>query len=106
MQRKLWSEDDRVACWTRWVEEMEDYALDPFEYLEALSVRDDVEMLLQVTGDQRAVDVVVPIDARFEALTETGDRFAMRFATQAGEGWWWSRVPADPGALAYLFEDQ
>jgi hypothetical protein len=57
-----------------WVRELEYGPLDQFEYLGALQRRDEVELRLQLSGDQLILDVVAEIDAR-EALTVEDNRF-------------------------------
>lgn len=94
-----------IERWDAWVQRLEQHPLDQFEYLGALEMRDEVESWLQISGDQRAMDEVDAIDHRFATLTLEDDRFAIRFASQAGVGWWWNRLPSDPAAQDYLVRD-
>lgn len=94
-----------IERWTSWVNEIEDHPLDQYEYLGALQHRDELELWLQIGGDQAAVDAVADIDARFEALTLDDSRFADHFSAQAGAGWWWERMPSDAEAQQYITQD-
>jgi hypothetical protein len=94
-----------VERWRSWVCEMEEHPLDQYEYLGALEHRDEVETWLQISGDQAAMDAVDEIDAIFEGVTCEDGRFADHFAAQAGDGWWWNRLPSDPAAQQYLVQD-
>jgi hypothetical protein len=94
-----------IERWRSLVREMEEHTLDQYEYLGALEHRDQIEIWLQITGDQAAMDGVADIDARFENVTCEDGRFADHFAAQAGNGWWWKRVPSDPKAQQYIFDD-
>ena len=91
--------------WTAWVQELGEHPLDQFEYLGLLSHRDIIAAWLEVRGDNRTRDTVDEIDADFEGLTVEDSRYAEHFSTEAGPGWWWQRVPADPEALSYLTQD-
>jgi len=44
-------------------------------------------------------------DADVQLLTVEDAHYAERFSAQAGSGWWWRRVPADPDGLSYLTQD-
>lgn len=85
--------------------ELEDHPLDQYEFLGALVCRDALEMWLQIHGESDAWDATEEVDARFESVTADDDRFALHFAKQAGSGWWWGRLPADPAALDYIASD-
>jgi hypothetical protein len=91
--------------WAAWVQELDDHPLDKFEYLGLLSHRDALATWLEVHGDGRTRDTVDEIDADFEALTIEDSRYTERFSAQAGSGWWWRRLPADPEALRYVTRD-
>lgn len=80
-------------------------ALDQYEYLGALQVRDDLETWLNMNGHPAVADSVDEIDSRFEDLTSHDLRFAEHFAAQAGSGWWWSRMPRDSDARQYIVQD-
>jgi hypothetical protein len=84
---------------------MEQHPLDQYEYLGALEHRDELELWLQINGEQGAIDAVADIDARFEDLTCEDGRFAAHFASKGGQGWWWNRLPSDPEAQQYIFQD-
>jgi hypothetical protein len=91
--------------WSAWVSELEHGPLDQYEYLGALQNRDEVELRLQLSGDQHMMDLVAEVDARFEAATVEDSRFGERFSVEAGGGWWWRRFPADPRSQAYITQD-
>ena len=97
--------EDLRDRWATWVQELADHPLDQFEYLGLLSHRDSIATWLEVHGDGQIRDTVDEIDADFERLTEEDYRYYERFSAQAGPGWWWRRVPADPEALSYLTQD-
>ena len=94
-----------IARWDAWVQELEQQPLDQSECLGALQIRDEVESWLQISGDQQAMDEVDAIDHRFATITMEDGRFATRFTLQAGDGWWWHRLPSDPAAQDYLVKD-
>ena len=70
-----------------------------------LELRDELAWCLEVGDDQVAMDAVSDLDARFEVVTTEDGRFARHFAAQAGIGWWWQRMPADPEAQRYITQD-
>jgi hypothetical protein len=91
-----------IERWSSWVDELTDHPLDDYEYLGALVQRDEVELWLQISGDQAMMDAASTIDAEFEEITIEDSRFAEHFSTQAGTGWWWSRLPKAPESLRYI----
>jgi hypothetical protein len=46
------------------------------------------------------------IDADFQDLTVEDGRYRTQFASLAGPGWWWERLPADREALKYILQDR
>src|SRR5258708_18908571 len=90
--------------WRSWVREIEEHSLDQYEYLGALEHRDEVEMWLQISGDQAAMDAVADFDALFDAVTCEHGRFADHFYAQAGSGGLWELHPADPEAHQYILQ--
>lgn len=94
-----------IDRWASWVAELEDHPLDQYEYAGALELRDRLEVWLNVSGDQVAVNAVAEIDARFDDVTCEDDRFAIHFREEAGTGWWWLRMPSDPQAQDYITQN-
>jgi hypothetical protein len=91
--------EQKIERWGRWIDEFEEHPLDEFEFNAMLEVRDEAEELLEVLGDNDAASELDAVDARFERLTLVAPDRVTRFL---GQGWWWSRIPSDPEALAYF----
>jgi hypothetical protein len=94
---------DRVRAaleqWERWIAELERHPLDRFEYEAALGAREDLHDLLEIAGDEELWKEADVVDARFVDLTTENPGAA---GAASDEGWWWRRVPADPGYRRYM----
>jgi hypothetical protein len=82
-----------VAEWNRWVTEIEDHALDPFEFEILLEARAALPEALEIAGSESLWEHADTIDARFVAVTIEDANSP--FASPAQESWWWRRLPAD-----------
>ena len=90
--------------WDLHVECMEDHHPNQWEYFDALCVRDEL-YAWRHRCDRELVDLIASIDARFRNLTREDSRLRARFPAQAGPGWWWGRIPADPTASVEVLRD-
>lgn len=91
---------EAIESWDRWVTELEDHPLDPFEYEAMLASRDALAVELEIAGVPSLWALADEMDVRFRDVTTTGANPVTGPPTSPG--WWWGRVPADPDALGYL----
>jgi hypothetical protein len=92
-----------LSTWEAWVAEIEDYALDEFEYEALLESRGVLAERLEMAGRESLFDQADAIDCRFrDATIEVADS---PFAWRSRVGWWWSRLPASEDFRRYVLGD-
>lgn len=95
--------EDALARWDRWVAEIEDRALDGFEYGALLDARSDLAELLPIAGRESLWDETDAIDVRFRDVTI--EVVANPYSRPDRSGWWWTRLPASEESRRYLAGD-
>lgn len=93
--------NDALAGWERWIEMLEDHALDELEYTQLLNQRAAIPEQLEIAGKEAAWDTLDELDQRFFDLTvnSPGRPFPARAEP------WAQRLPKDEDHRLYIAKD-
>jgi hypothetical protein len=102
--------DRLLDDWERVANDVDDYALEIDDYINDLTGRDALELLIGWASPDLGLDLlarVEPADERFRSVTteDGGDAVGRGFPVDDQDGWWWRRRPTT-GPLADRLDER